>query len=310
MKTLFITTFISLLLVTAFNCEDNTIGPGLIDYHNKILFTSSRSGKEQLYMMNPEGTNIIQLTSGQYWHNNGRWSPDAQKIVCNTEEGTTTAGTEMAVFNSDGSNRKLLSTGNNMSWSPDGYKIAFICMPMAEVGLRFRFIYTINADATGRKQVTNDSLEIISSPCWSNENNKIFFTSNRYNVTNYNTSELYYMTYNDSSVTRLTYTTHGSSYSPSISPSGNKIAFMSTMNDALKGSVYICDINGNNIKLIITPPENEIYNFPRWSPDEQFIIFVEVSTDSNEATSVYKIRVNGQNLTRLADNAGYPDWSK
>jgi Tol biopolymer transport system component len=85
---------------------------------------------------------------------------------------------------------------------------------------------------------------------------------------------------------------------------------MSTMNDALKGSIYICDINGNNIKLIITPPENEIYNFPRWSPDEQFIIFVEVSTDSNEATSVYKIGVNGQNLTRLADNAGYPDWSK
>ncbi|MGE5798095.1 MAG: TolB family protein [Ignavibacteria bacterium] len=43
-----------------------------MDYNNKILFTSSRSGKEQLYTMNPDGTNIKQITSGQYWHNNGR----------------------------------------------------------------------------------------------------------------------------------------------------------------------------------------------------------------------------------------------
>jgi Tol biopolymer transport system component len=86
--------------------------PEKTDYHNKILFTSNRSGKDQLYMMNPDGTGIKQITSGQYWHNSGRWSPDAKRIVCNTEEGSSTAGLEMVVINSDGSNRILLGWGN------------------------------------------------------------------------------------------------------------------------------------------------------------------------------------------------------
>ena len=295
------------VMISLNSCD--TTEPELFDYHNKILFTSSRSGKEQLYMMNPDGTNIVQITSGEYWHNNGRWSPDAQRIVCNTEEGTTTAGIEMVVMNSDGSNRILLGWGNQMAWSPDGKKIAFIYMPSAELGFRFRFIYTINTDGSGGRQITSDSLEIISSPCWSNEGNKIYFVSNRYDVTNHNVSELYYMNKDGTNVTRLTYTLDGKSYSPSISPSNSKIVFMSTMNGAAKGSIYICDIDGGNIILLVTPPEIEIYNFPRWSPDEQYIIFTGILTNGT-GTSIYKIEVNGNNLTKLADNASNPDWIK
>jgi len=311
MKKLYLQIHLLVLLssVLIFNSCGST-EPETIDYHNKILFTSSRSGKAQLYMMNPDGTNIRQITSGQYWHSNGRWSPDASKIVCNTEEGSTTAGTEMVVMNSNGSRRTLLGWGNYMSWSPDGKEIAFTNMPMAELGLRFRFIYIINNDGTGRKQITRDSLEIISSPCWSNEGNKIYFASNRYNVKNYNVSELYYMNDNGTDVTRLTYTNDGSSYSPSISPTGSKIVFISTMNSAAKGSIYTCDINGNNITLIATPPENEVYNFPRWSPDEQSILFIGSVTDGTEKTSIYKIGANGRDLTKLSDNASNPDWSK
>ena len=49
-------------------CDD----PPELNTNNKILFTSSRSGKEQLFMMNPDGSDIKQITFGEYSHNNGR----------------------------------------------------------------------------------------------------------------------------------------------------------------------------------------------------------------------------------------------
>jgi len=135
-----------LILIIICNCkiDKNPLIYDPISYHNKILFTSNRSGKDQLYMMNPDGTGIRQITSGKWWHNNGRWSPDAQKIVCHTEENTTTAGIQMVVMNSDGSDRKLLGYGFQMSWHPDGNEVLFIHLPGSELGYRFRFIYSLN----------------------------------------------------------------------------------------------------------------------------------------------------------------------
>jgi Tol biopolymer transport system component len=261
-------------------------------------------------MMNPDGTDIQQITSGEYWHINGSWSPDAERIVCNTEEGTTTAGISMVVMDSDGGNRTLLGWGRQMSWSSNGSKIAFIYSPSAELGLRSQFIYTTNYDGSDSKRITNDSLELIYSTCWSSDGNKIYFSSNRHNTDNLNISELYYMDNEGNNVTRLTYTQDGSSYSASIAPSGDRIVFMSTSGNAPKGSIYLSDINWNTITLIISPPDSEIYNYPRWSPDEESIIFIGVTTDGNSSSSVYKIGIDGKNLIKLVENACSADWSK
>jgi hypothetical protein len=104
---LVIIVLLNLLLIS---CD--TTEPQPTDFHNKILFTSSRTGKPQLYMMNPDGSGIRQITSGNYWHSDGKWSSDAKQIICNTEENSTTAGSSMVVMNVDGSNRKLLGYGN------------------------------------------------------------------------------------------------------------------------------------------------------------------------------------------------------
>ena len=304
-KKLFLLVQLILIHLLFFSCEEKTE----FETHNKILFTSEQSGKKQLYTMNPDGTDIEQITSGEYWHSNGRWSPDAERIVCNTEEGTTTAGTEMVVMNSDGSDRTLLGWGSQMSWAPDGNKIAYIYLPSAELGLKFRFIYTIYDDGSNPKRISNDSLELIYSPCWSHNGDKIYFTSNRHDVENSKTNEIYYMDNDGNNITRLTYTQDGSSYSASISPSGDRIVFMSTSDNASKGSIYLSDINCNTKTLIISPPDTEIYNYPKWSPDEEYIIFVGVSTDGNGKSSVYKIWIDGKCLIKFIKDAYSADWS-
>lgn len=293
--------FISLLAFVIISC--NTTEPVENIYHNKILFTSSRSGKSQLYIMDPDGTNIMQLTNGQYWHNNGRWSPDASKIVCNTQEGTTSAGTKMLVMNSNGSNRKLIGDGNQMSWSPNGEKIAFINNYPSQ-------LYIVNSDGMGKKTITDCSLDkIIGSICWA-ANNKIYFVSNRHDIENPLGIEIYNTNENGTDVERITYTKDGYSGAVSISPSGKKIAFISTMNNADKASIYVSDIDLKNIILVVTPPNNMSYGQPRFSPDEKHIIFTADFNDGLNNRSIYKVGIEGKNLTKLIDDANYPDWSK
>src|SRR5690606_19164819 len=131
------------------SCE-NSVEPDEINYHNKILFTSSRSRISQLYMMNPDGTDIKQITNGEFWHSNGRWSPDIKKIVCNTEEGSTIAGFQMAVMDVDGLNRQLLGYGNQMSWHPSGDEILFSYCPSCEIGIFNIKLYSIDPDGIKR----------------------------------------------------------------------------------------------------------------------------------------------------------------
>src|SRR5690606_2597309 len=187
-----------------FSSCDNSVEPDETNYHNKILFTSSRSGIPQLYMMNPDGSEIKQITSGQYSHSGGRWSPDPSKIVCNTNENITTAGMQMVIMNSDGTNKQLLGIGSHMSWAPNGKEITFAFSPKAELGDRSRYIYIINSDGTDTVQLTNLLGIQDNTPNWSPDGTTIAFSSDRdYQSGPY--SEIYLMNTDGSNQRRLTY---------------------------------------------------------------------------------------------------------
>ena len=69
-----------LVILTFISCDSLEPLPEKVS--NKILFTSAKSGKEQLYMMNPDGSGVRQITYGEYKHYGGRFSPDGKKIIC------------------------------------------------------------------------------------------------------------------------------------------------------------------------------------------------------------------------------------
>lgn len=300
-----------LLLILIFSSCGTTETEDQTNYHNKILFTSSRSGKEQLYMMNADGSDIKQITSGEYWHNNGRWSPDAKKIVCNTEEGSTTAGFQMVVMDVDGSNRKLLGYGNQMSWHPDGNKITFYYLPSAELGNLSSNIYIMNIDGAEQKKITNDSGLIERSPCWSKDGNFIYFSSNRHDPLN-NNPEIYKMNSNGANITRVTFTPNGYNTSPSISLDGSTIAVVSKRQEISIPSIFIMDVDSLKPKEIARPPLGKIFNYPRWSPDGEKIIFLSCTVDGSQKCYLYIVNKDGSNLQRVTDDAVVTscDWSK
>jgi Tol biopolymer transport system component/DNA-binding winged helix-turn-helix (wHTH) protein len=88
----------------------------------RIVFESNRSGSEQIWICNEDGSNPVQLTAFRKgWAGSPRWSPDGQKIAfdCNA------AGNwDIYVVDSRGGNPTRLTTTNanevRPSWSHDG----------------------------------------------------------------------------------------------------------------------------------------------------------------------------------------------
>jgi TolB protein len=96
--------------------------------------------------MNPDGTNVTQLTVGGILNLWPVWAPGGKQIAFNGVDGIN-------VMNADGTNRTLIAPGNDIEalpfWSDDGKYIVF----NQDVGGN-REIFVMNADGTNMTRLT------------------------------------------------------------------------------------------------------------------------------------------------------------
>ena len=85
-----------------------------------ISFASNRAGTSDLYRMDTDGGNLIQLTDGQDYDKTA-WSPDSQWIAF------TSRGSLFVMDTEGGRLKQLTENAHSVgcTWSPDGKKIAF-----------------------------------------------------------------------------------------------------------------------------------------------------------------------------------------
>jgi Tol biopolymer transport system component len=151
----------------------------------RIAFESDREGFTHIFLMDTDGSNVLQLTSGEAQHqfpNANPWSPDGSRLLF-TEWSPEGEKWTLSIIGVDGQNKTPLAqvpnTYINPSWSPDGQQVAFLADDPQNLG--GNRIYVVDADGHNRRDLTeslqaNEQLST-SMYDWSADGRSIFFVS-------------------------------------------------------------------------------------------------------------------------------------
>ena len=224
----------------------------------RIAFESSRDGDWDIYVMNADGKDIMQITDDDAWDTSPSWSPDGRRIAfVSRRDGDF----DIYVMNADGSGVVQLTDDDagdgGPSWSPDGRRIAFTSDRDGD-----RDIYVMNADGSDVVQLTDGSSDNWVGS-WSPDGRRIAFTSNRDGD-----NEIYVMNADGSGIVQLT-DDDARDAGPSWSPDGHRIAFQSDRyGDA---DIYVMNADGSGVVLLTDDDAGD--GAPSWSPDGHRIAF-------------------------------------
>jgi Tol biopolymer transport system component len=282
----------------------------------KIAFTSDQDGVPEIYVIDPDGSQLTKLGNSITPKFNPAWSPDGKKIVFGTNDSDSA---RLYIMNADGSSPvKLIDTEelNNQTtltwrfvtgccspvWSPDGRKIAFSIAHYVGCCLSYSNIYVINADGSNLIGISDHSA-LDFDPAWSPDSQKIAFNSGvEWDkvglVPNSCGGKLgiCVITVDNTNSIKLTSIKEDGG-NPNWSPDGKKIAF-ATSRDG-KAEIYVMNADGAN-PVNLTHTGSPWFNGLVWSPDGKKIAFISYLDGNND--EIYVMNVDGTDLVNLTNN--------
>ena len=279
-----------------------------VDAQAQIAFVSGRSGNAEIYVMDADGGNQLNLTNHPDGDVSPAWSPDGQRIAFMSDrDGRVdirhSPNYEIYVMDADGGNQLNLTNDphddRSPSWSPDGQRIAFESDRDAGGNHHNIEIYVMDADGENQERLTNNLTED-QYPSWSPDGQRIAFSARRDGHFENElgiTYEIYMMDADGGNEQRLT-ENRNNDWNPSWSPDGQRIAFEADRKgDVVNWDIYVIDAHGGNEQRLT---ENRVYDSsPSWSPDGKRIAFFSFR-DGN--TEIYVMDANGENQRNLTNN--------
>ena len=282
--------------------------PSPVSNTAQIAFVSNRTGHDEIYVMNSDGSGQRQLTHRKSLARYPAWSPSREQIAF-------VSGWRLYVINADGGEEinlsdALFSDGiprgdvdGAISWSPDGNWIAFaITFGRASYGENLpsgsiRDICVMNVEDKSffnltRNILNQDVRKSSGAPAWSPDGTQIL-----YNTLCDEQRNIYIMSSDGSDQRQLTHS--GCDWYASFSPDGRQIAFES-LRDGRNGyyEIYLMDANGQNVRQLT----HSGFRIPRWSPDDQKLIF-------HDNDGIYVMSLQTNRIEQLISQGNSPAWS-
>ncbi len=273
-----------------------------------IAFTSDRSGVNNIWTMNPDGSRQRRLTGEGEPDFYPAWSPDGSEIAF-------ARGGDVFAVDAGGANLRLITANDNgyaniPAWSPDGQSIAYA----------YFAIYVIDADGGGtpREVSTVHPPESHAYPDWAPDGQKIVFS--RYDQGGNRHGGCYEygrLTLVDpaggTTETPLANESAWIDGAPSFSPDGEKLAYVRRPTICYRGGqpvhsdIYTLPVDGGApVQLTNTPGVSE--GRPQWSPDGTKIAFAATEAGNSD---IYVMNADGTGRQRLTSDPGNdrdPSW--
>jgi Tol biopolymer transport system component len=128
-----------------------------------------RPADRHIFLMNPDGSALQDLSRGRGDDERPTWSPDGSKIAFLFSEGGE--GSEVGIMNPDGSGRTNLTRTPGFdfdpAWSPDGSRIVF--SRSEDDGSE---IYVMNPDGSSQTNISNRRNTEETAPNWGGQSSQ------------------------------------------------------------------------------------------------------------------------------------------
>ncbi|MCY3740836.1 MAG: hypothetical protein OXH00_07440 [Candidatus Poribacteria bacterium] len=249
---------------------------------SKIVFTSTRDGDAEIYIMNVDGTQQKNLTLNGARDGSPVWSPTGEHIAFHSDRHGIR---DIYIMDADGKNvRKVLKDvayREFPTWSPDGKKVAYH-RALSEA------IYIADIDERTEAHVVSSG-RIAGFPAWSPDGSEIVFTyrlphnigRTALRIINVNTHEETTLFEVDEPATLI----HAA-----WSPDGSKMAFLWSQ----KG-VYVLDRDGTGLKKLVTGSS------PAWSPLGDKVLYI--------SDGIFTFDLGSRKSKQLTGDGNYEaDW--
>jgi TolB protein len=263
----------------------------------KIVFQSDRDGDEEIYVMNAQGREVIQLTNNNAFDGYPVWSKDGKRICF---ESNRDGSFQIFIMDHEGNNQVKVTGGSFYNrypgWSPDEKMIAY--QSKRDNGLE---IYVMDLEKK-TEMILTDAWYRSGLPNWAPNGKKIAFTANK--ILGWG---VYVMDRNGSNIKALD--TEGGACRPHWSKDGKMIAYVSQKADK-KGDIWIMNGDGSGKRQLTTDSINYDY-YPSWSRDGNWIAYANTSHKNKGNWEIRIINViNGQSkqITWHPAQDKFPDW--
>ncbi|MYC77732.1 sigma-70 family RNA polymerase sigma factor [Candidatus Poribacteria bacterium] len=280
----------------------------------KVVFSSSRDGNWDIWTMNPDGSDPVNLTQDTAVDIHAAWSPTGEQILFTSfrEEGKEPS---LYLMDADGNHiRKVLDnwySRSSATWAPDGKRIASV---------RDGVLYIITLDDKSAVPVAQTGFESVGDPDWSPDGKEIAFIY-------YKRKQGYELRLLDvrtlkQKVVLAQLERYPVKSDPSWSPDGEQIAFvlhkfrsMLNQEDAFawqdEETIYTINHDGSNLRQLVSEKGPDALH-PTWSPDGHEIIYQQGIhlPEVGDIRQLFKIDVNRRRKTQLThkgSNSG-ADW--
>jgi Tol biopolymer transport system component len=243
--------------------NDQTFANAIWAPDNTIIFDSERAGPRHIFRMGIDGTNVVQLTTGDTAQDSAAVSPDGTTIAFGDVNTGQNRDIGIHLASIDGSDVRPLTPGagpgvdgeDDAAFSPDGKWIAFerVVNPnAAQSGL-----FIIRPDGTGLRRLTDDASGA-GYPRWSPDGSHILFSNGA--------SQLWVVDVKTRKTKRLS-DPHdpGLSIDANWSPDGKQIVYRHfTPGDPASIQLLVVDADGTHPTTLWVAPVGFGPNRPDW----------------------------------------------